>query len=117
MDMTKIIRSLAYICIAAAAMTAQLVFTSPAQASPTRQDVWDRLAQCESNGNWRANTGNGYYGGLQFSRSTWHSYSGGTFAATANRATRSQQIAIAERVLHSQGWKAWPTCSRRAGLR
>jgi hypothetical protein len=115
--MTKITRSLTHICIAAAAMTAQLVFTSPAQAGPTRQDVWDRLAQCESNGNWRANTGNGYYGGLQFSRSTWHSYSGGAFAATANRATRSQQIAIAERVLRSQGWKAWPTCSRRAGLR
>jgi resuscitation-promoting factor RpfA len=117
MDMTKTSRLLAHIGIAAAAMTAQLIFTSPAQAGPTRQDVWDRVAQCESGGNWRANTGNGYYGGLQFSRSTWRSFGGGAFAATANYATRSQQIAIAEKVLRSQGWKAWPTCSRRVGVR
>jgi hypothetical protein len=115
--MIKIFRLLTWIGIAAVAMTAPLVFTTTAQAAPARQDVWDRVAHCESGGNWRANTGNGYYGGLQFSLSTWHSYGGKAFAHTADRATRSQQIAIAEKVLHSQGWKAWPTCSRKAGLR
>jgi hypothetical protein len=107
----------ARIGIAAAAMTASLVFAATAQAAPARQDAWDRVAHCESGGNWRANTGNGYYGGLQFSLSTWHSYGGAAFAHTADRATRSQQIAIADKVLRSQGWKAWPTCSRKAGLR
>jgi hypothetical protein len=81
------------------------------------QDPWDVVAQCESGGNWSVNTGNGYYGGLQFSTSTWQSYGGGAFAATADHATRSQQIAIAEKVLRAQGWNAWPTCSRKAGLR
>jgi hypothetical protein len=75
------------------------------------------LAQCESSGNWRANTGNGYYGGLQFSRQTWHGFGGGAYAATPNHASRSQQIAIAEKVVRVQGWKAWPACSRKAGLR
>jgi hypothetical protein len=83
---------------------------------PVRQAPWDRVAQCESGGNWSANTGNGYYGGLQFSRGTWHSYGGGAYAGTANHATRSQQIEIAEKVLTTQGWKAWPTCARRAGV-
>jgi hypothetical protein len=99
-------------------MIASLVFTATAQAAaPARQDAWDRLARCESSGNWSTNTGNGYYGGLQFNWSTWRSYGGGAFARTADRATRSQQIAIAEKVLRTQGWKAWPTCSRKAGLR
>ena len=82
-----------------------------------RQNPWDLVAQCESSGNWSTNTGNGYYGGLQFSRGTWQSYGGGAYAATADRATRSQQIAIAEKVLRAQGWKAWPTCSKKLGLR
>jgi hypothetical protein len=115
--MTRTFRLLTQIGIAAAATIAPLVFAEPANAGPARQGVWDRVAQCESGGNWNANTGNGYYGGLQFSRSTWHSYGGGAFARTADRATRSQQIAIAEKVLRAQGWKAWPTCSRRAGVR
>lgn len=96
-------------------MIVQLMFTAPAQAGPA-QNKWDRLAQCESGGNWRANTGNGYYGGLQFSRRTWTGYGGGAYAGTANNASRAQQIAIAEKVLRGQGWNAWPTCSRRMGL-
>jgi LysM repeat protein len=76
--------------------------------------VWDRLASCESTGNWHANTGNGFAGGLQFSRSTWRAYGGRGSAASASR---SAQIAVARRVLAGQGWRAWPSCSRRLGLR
>jgi hypothetical protein len=115
--MTRMPRLLAYVGNAAIAVMAPLVFATPAQAGPARQDPWDRLAQCESGGNWRANTGNGYYGGLQFSHRTWRSYGGGAYAGTANQASRTQQIAIAEKVLRAQGWSAWPACSRRAGLR
>lgn len=78
--------------------------------------VWDRIASCESGGNWAINTGNGYYGGLQFSYATWLAYGGGAYAPTANLASREQQIAIAERVQAAQGWGAWPVCSARAGV-
>jgi resuscitation-promoting factor RpfA len=114
--MTRTSRLLARIGIAAAAVTIPLVFAAPAQANPAREDPWDNLAQCESGGNWSANTGNGYYGGLQISGSTWNSYGGEAYAGTADHATRLQQIAIAEKVLRGQGWKAWPTCSRRVGV-
>jgi hypothetical protein len=77
--------------------------------------VWDRIAQCESGGNWHINTGNGYYGGLQFSAGTWRAYGGGAYARTADRASRAQQTAVATKVQRAQGWGAWPTCSRRAG--
>jgi resuscitation-promoting factor RpfB len=77
---------------------------------------WDRLAQCESGGNWHINTGNGYYGGLQFSSGTWLAYGGGKFASRADLASRDEQIAIAEKVLKNQGWGAWPACSARLGL-
>ncbi len=78
--------------------------------------VWDAIAQCESGGNWHINTGNGYYGGLQFSAGTWTSYGGGAYASTADLATREQQIAIGEKVQAAQGWGAWPTCSAAAGV-
>ncbi|HXT44912.1 MAG TPA: transglycosylase family protein [Pseudonocardiaceae bacterium] len=117
MDMSRSSRVLARAGMAAAAVTIPLVFASPSHAGPMRQDPWDVVAQCESGGNWSINTGNGYYGGLQFSPSTWQSYGGGAFAATADHATRSQQIAIAQKVLRAQGWNAWPTCSRKSGLR
>jgi nucleoid-associated protein YgaU len=78
--------------------------------------VWDRVAACESGGNWHINTGNGYYGGLQFSASTWRGYGGGAYAPRADLASKSQQIAIAQRTLASQGPGAWPVCSVRAGL-
>jgi len=81
-----------------------------ADAAPA--SVWDKVAQCESGGNWNTNTGNGYYGGLQFSASTWRAYGGSGSAANASR---EEQIAVAERVLAAQGWGAWPVCSRNAG--
>ncbi|AGS68644.1 transglycosylase family protein [Streptomyces collinus] len=77
--------------------------------------VWDRIAQCESGGNWHINTGNGYYGGLQFSAGTWRAYGGSAYAATADQASRGAQIAVATKVQQAQGWGAWPVCSGRAG--
>ena len=74
---------------------------------------WDAIAQCESGGNWAINTGNGFYGGLQFTASTWRAYGGGAYAAYANEASRSEQIAIAEKVLAGQGIGAWPVCGKR----
>lgn len=79
-------------------------------------DTWDRLAECESSGTWDINTGNGFYGGLQFNPQTWQANGGGEFAATADQASREQQIVVAERVLASQGWGAWPACSASLGL-
>ncbi|MGI5399955.1 transglycosylase family protein [Streptomyces sp. CA-135486] len=92
---------------------ALLSATGSAQAADS--GVWDRIAQCESGGNWHINTGNGYYGGLQFSAGTWRAYGGGEYASTADGASKSQQIAVATKVQRAQGWGAWPTCSSRAG--
>lgn len=77
---------------------------------------WDRLAQCESGGDWSINTGNGFQGGLQFSPSTWSGYGGDEFAPSADQASREEQIVVAERVLEGQGWGAWPSCSSQLGL-
>jgi murein DD-endopeptidase MepM/ murein hydrolase activator NlpD len=79
-------------------------------------DVWEKVAACESTNNWRINTGNGYYGGLQFTQSTWEAYGGRQFAPRADLASKDQQIAIAEKVLKGQGPRAWPACSVKAGL-
>ncbi|MFC4498446.1 MULTISPECIES: transglycosylase family protein [Streptomyces] len=79
-------------------------------ASAATASEWDTVAQCESGGNWSINTGNGYYGGLQFSASTWAAYGGTAYAAQANQASKSQQIEIAEKVLAGQGKGAWPVC-------
>jgi len=76
--------------------------------------VWDALAQCESGGNWHIATGNGYYGGLQFTASTWRSMGG---SGMPHEASREEQIAVAERTLRSGGWGQWPACSRKLGLR
>jgi Transglycosylase-like domain/LysM domain len=76
--------------------------------------VWDRLARCESGGNWGTNTGNGYSGGLQFTPGTWRANGG---SGSAHNASRSEQIRVAQRVQASQGWGAWPACSSRLGLR
>ncbi|WP_406263574.1 LysM peptidoglycan-binding domain-containing protein [Actinacidiphila glaucinigra] len=92
---------------------ALMAVAGPAKAADN--GVWDRIAGCESGGNWHINTGNGYYGGLQFSAGTWRAYGGTAYAATADRASREQQIAVATKVQRAQGWGAWPTCSARAG--
>jgi len=73
---------------------------------------WDAIAECESGGNWSINTGNGYYGGLQFSPATWKS-NGGT--GMPHQASREEQIRVAENVLRTQGIGAWPTCGKKAG--
>jgi resuscitation-promoting factor RpfB len=78
----------------------------------TGSSVWDRIAACESGGNWAANTGNGYYGGLQFSLSTWQSYGG---SGRPDQNSREAQIAVAERVRDAEGgYGAWPVCGQRA---
>jgi nucleoid-associated protein YgaU len=85
-----------------------------AEASPS--SVWDRVAACESSGNWHINTGNGYFGGVQFFPSTWVEFGGRRYAPRADIATRRQQIEVARRVLAVQGPKAWPVCGKRAKL-
>lgn len=89
--------------------------TRSASASASASgSVWDRLAQCESGGNWGINTGNGYSGGLQFAQGTWRANGG---SGSAHNASRSEQIRVAERIRASQGWGAWPACSSKLGLR
>ena len=73
---------------------------------------WDAIAQCESGGNWSINTGNGYYGGLQFSQATWSANGG---AGSPSHASREEQIRVAERVLAKQGLGAWPSCGSKGG--
>jgi hypothetical protein len=80
------------------------------QAAAATDGEWDQVARCESGGNWAINTGNGYHGGVQFSASTWASHGGGQYAPSAELATKAQQIAVAERVLATQGRGAWPVC-------
>ncbi|MFF3379526.1 transglycosylase family protein [Streptomyces sp. NPDC002680] len=102
--------------LAGAALLAPLgLLAATGNAAAADSGVWDRIAQCESGGNWHINTGNGYYGGLQFSASTWRAYGGTAYAATADGASKSQQISVATKVQNAQGWGAWPTCSARAG--
>lgn len=93
--------------VLAAAVAAPVVFTPVAQADSLN---WDAVAACESGGNWSINTGNGYYGGLQFSLGTWRSNGG---AGMPHQASRSEQIRVAENVVRSQGAGAWPVCGRR----
>jgi hypothetical protein len=78
--------------------------------------VWDRLAMCEASGNWAANTGNGYYGGLQFSLGTWRQYGGGEYSDYPHLATRAQQIAVAQRLHAARGFQPWPSCRVKLGL-
>ncbi|MER5550159.1 transglycosylase family protein [Streptomyces sp. NPDC002793] len=84
-------------------------------ASAASVETWDAVAQCESGGNWSINTGNGYYGGLQFSQSSWAAAGGTQYAARADLATKGQQIAAAEKLLDLQGPGAW-ACAGAGGL-
>jgi LysM repeat protein len=106
--MSAATRTVARVAIAGIAVGAPLAIA----ATPASATNWDAIAQCESSGNWNTNTGNGYYGGLQFSQSTWKAY-GGT--GSAANASRDEQIAVAERVLQGQGIGAWPVCGKKAG--
>lgn len=100
--------------VAVAGIATAAVVAAP--AAEAAGNVWDRVAACESSGNWHIDTGNGYYGGVQFSQSTWAGYHGTKYASRADLATRMEQIQVARRVLASQGPNAWPVCGPRAGL-
>lgn len=96
------------------------VGTDPGASAPAvgNGSVWDRLASCESGGDWSISTGNGYYGGLQFDKSTWDAYGGDAYAEYPHQASREEQIATAEKVRNSRGgYGAWPACSSNLGLR
>ncbi|MFF3374837.1 transglycosylase family protein [Streptomyces sp. NPDC002680] len=93
-----------------------LPFVGAGAADAADVSTWNKVAACESTNDWNINTGNGYYGGLQFSQSTWEAYGGTVYAGRADLATKDQQIAVAEKVLKGQGPGAWPVCSVRAGL-
>ncbi|MFD5921648.1 transglycosylase family protein [Kitasatospora sp. NPDC127035] len=93
---------------------AGLITATTASAAPA--GVWDKVAACEATGNWAINSGNGFYGGLQFTPSTWAAFGGTSYAPQAHQATKAQQIAIGEKVLAAQGPGAWPVCSVKAGL-
>jgi resuscitation-promoting factor RpfB len=88
--------------------------SGPSAPSVASGGVWDKIAACESGGNWSINTGNGFYGGLQFTLSTWRGYGG---SGMPNQASRAQQIAVAKRIQAAQGWGAWPACTSRLGIR
>ncbi|MGW6983741.1 transglycosylase family protein [Streptomyces sp. NPDC054932] len=93
-----------------------VIGSGPGDCGPGGEWPWDCVADCESGGRWSVNTGNGFYGGLQFWQPTWEEYGGLAFAKRADLAGREQQIRVAEDVLATQGWNAWPVCSKRYGL-
>ena len=118
--------AMADLAIALAALPAPPPTTVPARRVQTRPavvvdrsdpGVWDTLAQCETGGNWATDSVPGFAGGLGFANGTWASMGGQDFADSAADATREQQIEVAQRVLESAGWGAWPGCSSRLGLR
>ncbi|MFD7512280.1 transglycosylase family protein [Streptomyces sp. NPDC059853] len=97
-----------------AGLALPLISATGAEAASV--ETWDKVAECESSGRWDVDTGNGYFGGLQFKQSTWEAFGGTAYAPRADQATKDQQIAVAEEVLDTQGPGAWPSCSSRAGL-
>ena len=109
--MTSNIRRSAAVLAIGGAAAASLAATPAANAAPL--EAWEALAQCESGGNWSINTGNGYYGGLQFSLSSWAA-AGGTGNPAA--ASKAEQIRVAENLLQMQGWGAWPSCAAKLNL-
>jgi len=111
---SRITRLSLAISVGSAGVALPLIAAGNANAASV--ETWERVAQCESTGNWSINTGNGFYGGLQFTQSTWEAFGGTQYAPRADLATKEQQIAIAEKVLEGQGPGAWPVCSVKAGL-
>ncbi|WP_327068551.1 MULTISPECIES: LysM peptidoglycan-binding domain-containing protein [unclassified Kitasatospora] len=111
---TQAEKAIAAAGVAGVGLAVPLLTATSAHAAPV--SVWDQVANCESTNNWSINSGNGFYGGLQFTSSTWAAYGGTQYAAQANQASKAQQISVAERVLADQGPGAWPVCSVKAGL-
>lgn len=107
-------RTITRVLLAGAVVAAPLAVAAPANAAS--ESTWDAVAKCEATGNWKIDSGNGFSGGLQFTRSTWAAFGGTQYTSNAKDATREQQIAVAERVLQQQGPGAWPVCSKKAGL-
>ncbi|MEU6868869.1 transglycosylase family protein [Streptomyces sp. NPDC046876] len=93
-----------------------MIGSGPGDCGPGAEWPWDCVADCESSGRWAVNTGNGFYGGLQFRQPTWEGYGGLVYAARADLASREQQIRVGEEVVAFQGWEAWPVCAKRYGL-
>ncbi|MFD1832633.1 transglycosylase family protein [Streptomyces desertarenae] len=110
---SRTVRAVRAAALTGAAIAAPVAGAPGASAAPV--DTWERVARCESGGNWSINTGNGYYGGLQFSQSSWEAAGGTRYAPRADLATREQQIAVAERLLALQGPRAW-ACADEGGL-
>jgi LysM repeat protein len=102
--------------LATAPLVAAIPLVSASSASAAEAGPWDRLASCESGGNWHINTGNGYYGGVQFADGTWDGWGGERYASRADLATKGEQIVIAAKLVESSGWGSWPACSSRLGL-
>ena len=106
--------------LATAPLVAALPFAAAgavtAGSAAASTSAWDRLAGCESGGNWHINTGNGYYGGLQFADGTWDGNGGDKYASRADLASRAEQIVVAAKVLDARGWAPWPACSSHLGL-
>ncbi|MBN9734722.1 MULTISPECIES: transglycosylase family protein [unclassified Pseudonocardia] len=97
--------------------TASAAPSAPAAPSVEKTATWDKLAHCESTSDWQADTGNGFKGGLQFTPTTWKSFGGTEFASSPEQASKSQQIEVAKKVQDEQGWKAWPSCTKKLGWR
>lgn len=112
----KLIRRIVGVAAAASLAAGGVLAATPLTASAYDPGVWDKVAACESTNTWDINTGNGFYGGLQFTKSTWEGFGGGSYAPYAHQATKAEQIAVARRVLAVQGPGAWPVCSQKAGL-
>ena len=108
--------TLARITVLATIATFATALPAPVQAQAQATLVWDTVAACESSGNWAVNTGNGFYGGLQFTTKTWVAFGGRAYAPRADLASRGEQILIAGRVLAKQGPGAWPVCGAKSGL-
>ena len=107
---SRVLKGVAKVALAGAVISVPLTMAAtPANASSVN---WDAIAHCESGGNWATNTGNGFYGGLQFTMGTWHANGG---VGSPQNASREEQIAVAERVLATQGIHAWPVCGEHAG--
>src|SRR3954452_4282913 len=110
MSLSKRVRAL-FTLGGATAVVATTAAVAPSASAAETHD-WSGVAQCESGGDWAINTGNGFYGGLQFTQSTWAGYGGTAYAPRADLATPAQQVAIAEKVLAGQGIGAWPVCGK-----
>ena len=109
---SRVVRGIAKVVVAGAIVAVPMSIAAIPASADTSNVNWDAIAQCESGGNWAANTGNSFHGGLQFTQSTWAANGG---QGQAQNATREQQIAVAERVAQTQGMGAWPHCQYASG--